>query len=141
MPNVCYSMANCTLSGIFFSHCSCGTKGTCTQKAEFETTPDVLNIQLPLFTENLRKLKVKRTIPDILTVTQHNKVIACPCSLLSQTTSACHHHFAESSPIISWDANLGNEQFETLNTVIYLFHRKCHTIGAYLQSHTGGSPC
>ena len=52
-------------------------KGASSQRTELETTPDVLNIQLPLFNEKLRKIKIDMVIPDVLTVTQQ-QVIASP---------------------------------------------------------------
>ena len=51
-------------------------KGASSQRTELETTPDVLNLQLPLFNEKLRKIKIDMVIPDVLTVTQ--QVIASP---------------------------------------------------------------
>lgn len=52
-------------------------KGASSQRTELETTPDVLNLQLPLFNEKLRKIKIDMVIPDVLTVTQQ-QVIASP---------------------------------------------------------------
>ena len=52
-------------------------KGASSQRTELETTPEVLNLQLPLFNEKLRKIKIDMVIPDVLTVTQQ-QVIASP---------------------------------------------------------------
>lgn len=47
---------------------SCGVRGRQVQLSSVTDAPDILNVQLQLFDETLRKLKVKRHIPDVLTI-------------------------------------------------------------------------
>ena len=60
---------------------SCGVRGRQVQLSSVTDAPDILNVQLQLFDETLRKLKVKRHIHDVLIIRNEQVGVKMPLAV------------------------------------------------------------